>query len=117
MKKTFCKTTHAPVLTFASHSTPIGITFLEKSTFPKAYKNNAIVALHGSWNRAQPAGYKLVHVKFDAQAKPVAVEDFATGWLAGTQAWGRPVDVVVGTDGALYVSDDLANAIYRVTYH
>jgi glucose/arabinose dehydrogenase len=44
------------------------------------------------------------------------VEDFATGWLKNQQAWGRPVDVAVGADGALYVSDDKANIIYRVSY-
>jgi glucose/arabinose dehydrogenase len=73
------------------------------------------VALHGSWNRKQPSGYKLVRVKFkDNQA--IKVEDFATGWLTGGEAWGRPVDVTVGTDGVLYVSDDLAGRIYRITY-
>jgi len=115
-EKEFCKTTQAPAITFISHATPIGITFLGESMFPEVYKNGAIVALHGSWNREQKSGYKLVHVKFDAKAKPTEVEDFATGWLEGNQAWGRPVDAVVGTDGALYVSDDSAHAIYRITY-
>ena len=115
-EKDFCKTTQAPAITFTAHTTPIGITFLDKSTFPQAYENDAIVALHGSWNRKLPAGYKLVRVRFDAQAKPIAVEDFATGWLVGKNPWGRPVDVVVGTDGALYVSDDFANTIYRITH-
>jgi glucose/arabinose dehydrogenase len=111
----FCKNTQAPEITFTSHSTPIGITFLDKTNWPQAYKQDAIVALHGSWNRKQPSGYKLVRVKFkDNQA--VKVEDFATGWLINDEAWGRPVDVAVGTDGALYVSDDKAGLIYRITY-
>ena len=112
----FCKTTQAPAITFTSHTTPIGLTFLNKAQFPKQYQNDAIVALHGSWNRENPAGYQLVRVKFNAENQPETVEDFATGWLVGKKAWGRPVDVAVGTDGALYVSDDLQGAIYRITY-
>ncbi|HSI38565.1 MAG TPA: PQQ-dependent sugar dehydrogenase [Methylotenera sp.] len=115
----FCKTTQAPAITITSHSTPIGITFLDKSNFPSDYKNDAILALHGSWNREQPSGYKLVRVKFKREGddvRPSEVEDFATGWLQGDNAWGRPVDVTVGTDKALYVSDDKSGLIYRITY-
>ncbi len=111
----FCETTQAPVVSFKSHTTPIGISFLDKSNWPSAYRADAIVALHGSWNRKQPAGYQLMRVKFKAN-EPTEVEDFATGWLKNLQAWGRPVDVAVGADGALYVSDDKANIIYRVSY-
>ncbi len=112
----FCKSAQAPEMTFTSHTTPIGITFLDKTNFPADYKDDAIVALHGSWNRKQPAGYKLVRVKFDANHQAVSVEDFATGWLQDKEAWGRPVDVVVGTDKALYVSDDRTGTIYRISY-
>ena len=63
----------------------------------------------------QSRGYKLVRVKFNGET-PVEVVDFATGWLKDNQAWGRHVDVVVGQDAALYVSDDRANTIYRITY-
>ena len=111
----FCKTTMPPAITFTSHSTPIGVTFLDKVKFPAEYKNDAIVALHGSWNRAQLSGYKLVRVKFNGD-NPTEVVDFATGWLKNNQAWGRPVDVIAGPDGALYVSDDGANVIYRISY-
>jgi glucose/arabinose dehydrogenase len=111
----FCKATQAPEITFISHSTPIGITFLDKTNFPVDYKQDAIVALHGSWNRKQPAGYKIVRVKFKKN-EVSEVEDFATGWLTGHYAWGRPVDVIVGADGALYISDDKAGAIYRIRY-
>ncbi|HQQ33973.1 MAG TPA: PQQ-dependent sugar dehydrogenase, partial [Methylophilus sp.] len=76
----FCKGATQPATTFTSHSTPIGITFLDKSHFPDEYKNDAIVALHGSWNRKEPSGYKLVRVKFK-DGQPVDVIDFATGWL------------------------------------
>ena len=111
----FCKNSTSPAITFTAHSTPIGMTFLDKSNFPADYKNDAIVALHGSWNREQLSGYKLVRVKFNGDT-PTEVVDFASGWLNNNEAWGRPVDVIVGTDGALYVSDDKANLIYRITY-
>ena len=120
----FCKTATPPAITFISHSTPIGITFLDKTNFPAEFKNDAIVALHGSWNRKVPSGYKLVRVKFKGE-KPVEVLDFATGWLnidrtsqnkAQSKFWGRPVDVITGPDGALYVSDDHAGVIYRISY-
>lgn len=111
----FCKTTSPPAITFTSHSTPIGMTFLDQTNWPADYKSDAIVALHGSWNRKTPSGYKLVRVRFDRD-KPIAVLDFATGWLNGNTAFGRPVDVLVGPDGALYVSDDRADVIYRINY-
>lgn len=113
--ESFCKTTQAPAITLPAHSTPIGITFLKGSQFPAEYQSDAIVALHGSWNRKTPSGYELVRVKFKDNL-PVAVESFATGWLQGKSAWGRPVDVTVATDGALYVSDDRTGMIYRITY-
>lgn len=111
----FCATTQSPAITFKAHSNPIGITFLDKAKVPDEYKKDAIVALHGSWNRNVPSGYKLVRVKFD-QGKPVEITDFATGWLVGKRAWGRPVDVVVGPEGALYVSDDRSGMVYRISY-
>jgi glucose/arabinose dehydrogenase len=111
----FCKQTTSPAIMLTSHSTPIGITFLNKSHFPDELKQDAIVALHGSWNREELSGYKLVHLKFK-DGKPVEAVDFATGWLNDNKAWGRPVDVVVGPDGALYVSDDRSGYIYRIIY-
>jgi glucose/arabinose dehydrogenase len=111
----FCKNATPPAITFTSHSTPIGVTFLDKTNFPVEYKNDAIVALHGSWNREKLSGYKLVRVKFNGET-PVEVVDFATGWLNKNEAWGRPVDVIAGPDGALYVSDDRADIIYRISY-
>ena len=111
----FCATTQPPAITFTSHSTPVGLTFLNNAAFPAEYKTDAIVALHGSWNREQPSGYKLVRVKFK-QNKPVEVIDFVTGWLNAKGAWGRPVDVIVAADGALLVSDDRAGIIYRISY-
>jgi len=111
----FCETTQAPALIFTSHTTPIGMTFLDKTNWPNEFKRDAIVALHGSWNRKEPAGYQLLRVKFKNN-QPDATEDFVTGWLRGYRVTGRPVDVAVGQDGALYVSDDMRGAIYRMSY-
>ncbi len=111
----FCASMTAPAITFAAHSTPIGITFLDKTNFPTEYRGDALVALHGSWNRQDPVGYKVVRVHFEGGV-PTAVSDFISGWLEGGQAWGRPVDVIVGPDGAVYISDDRGGMIYRVSY-
>jgi glucose/arabinose dehydrogenase len=111
----FCKETQPPAMTFPAHSTPIGIAFLDQAKVPGQYRGDALVALHGSWNRSEPSGYKLVRVHFE-QGQPVKVSDFATGWLRGDGAWGRPVDIAVGPDGAIYVSDDRAGLVYRITY-
>lgn len=107
-----CEQSEAPALTMTSHSTPIGITFLNKSKFD-AWKQDAVIAQHGSWNRKHPSGYAIVRVQFRNQ-KPIKVLPLVTGWLQGDQAWGRPVDVIVGADGWLYVSDDLTGWIYRI---
>jgi glucose/arabinose dehydrogenase len=74
------------------------------------------IAEHGSWNRSQKIGYRVTLVRLDANGRAVSYEPFAEGWLQGQQAWGRPADVSVGPDGALYVSDDSAGAIYRIRY-
>ncbi|MGH2368191.1 MAG: PQQ-dependent sugar dehydrogenase [Chloroflexota bacterium] len=102
-----------------AHTAPLGITFYTGSQFPAAYASAAYVSLHGSWNRSVGVGYKVIRIPFAGDA-PQPAADFVAGWLTGPRgpqdAWGRPVDVQVGPDGALYVSDDRAGAIYRVTY-
>lgn len=98
-----------------AHSAPIGIAFYTGTQFPPEYRGSAFVAYRGSWNRSVPTGYKVVVVRF-RDGRPTAVEDFITGWLEGASSWGRPVDVIVGRDGALYVSDQGAGRIYRITH-
>lgn len=111
----FCSQAQPPAMTFPAHAAPLGVTFLDKSAFPAEYRNDALVALHGSWNRRQPSGYKVVKIHFE-HGMPVIVNDFITGWLTPDGAWGRPVDVITGPDGAVYVSDDRAGLVYRVTF-
>ena len=74
-----------------------------------------LVAYHGSWNRSVPTGYKLVGIPFVAGRPSGPPRDLVRGWLQGASAWGRPVAPAVGPDGALYLSDDRAGVIYRIT--
>jgi glucose/arabinose dehydrogenase len=90
--------------------------FYTGEMFPAAYRQQIVIAEHGSWNRSQPIGYRLTLVRLEAN-RPPRYEVFAEGWLEGGRAWGRPVDVLVMPDGALLVSDDRAGVVYRITYH
>ena len=111
-----CAGTVPPALEMQAHSAPLGMTFLSKATtFPADYRNDLLVAFHGSWNRETPTGAKIVRVRV-ANGKPTREEDFITGWQqANGRRWGRPADVVVAADGSVLVSDDESGAIYRVT--
>ena len=104
------------VLNFPAHAAALGIHFYRGSMFPPEYRRSAFVALHGSWNRSTPVGYEVVRVKFNDRGLPEGQEVFATGWLEGRYAWGRPVDIKELPDGSLLVSDDFAGVIYRITY-
>jgi glucose/arabinose dehydrogenase len=90
--------------------------FYTGDMFPAGYKNDIFIAEHGSWNRDTPIGYRLEVVTLDSNRTVTGRQVFADGWLQGGKAWGRPVDVLVMPDGSLLVSDDTANAIYRITY-
>ena len=110
-----------PDVLLPAHSAPLGVTFYTGSQFPARYRNGGFVALHGSWNRTVASGYRVVFFPM-VDGKPGPVEDFLTGFLASTgengtpvQQWGRPVDVTVAPDGALLVSDDSGNRIWRIT--
>ena len=73
------------------------------------------MAYHGSWNRDTPTGAKVVRIHV-SDGKPGAVEDLVTGWQgADGSRWGRPVDVVVASDGSVMISDDTGDAIYRLS--
>ena len=109
-----CKAARRPSFLYQAHTAPLGLAFYTGSQFPPEYHGDLFVALHGSWNRAVPVGYKVIRVRL-GEASPVA-EDFASGWLVGGRAWGRPLDLAVAPDGALYVSDDTLGVVYRIAY-
>lgn len=110
-----CSTTERPELKLQAHSAPLGISFYTGSMFPARYRNDAFVAFHGSWNRTQPTGYKLVRI-LASSGRAQGVEDFLTGFLSGNTTSGRPMYALTGPDGALYISDDMNGVVYRVTY-
>lgn len=112
-----CGQTTAPEAQLQAHSAPLGISFYTGAQFPASYVNDAFVAFHGSWNREQPTGYKVVRIHASS-GHATGVEDFLWGFLdlnTRTQS-GRPVHALNGPDGALYVSDDSTGNIYRVVY-
>jgi len=98
-----------------AHVAGLGMEFYTGSSYPKKYKNAVFIAQHGSWNSSKKVGYKVIAVFLEGN-KVVGDEDFATGWLQGEKAWGRPVDIEQLPDGSILVSDDFANAIYRIWY-
>jgi glucose/arabinose dehydrogenase len=98
-----------------AHVASLGMRFYTGALFPEEYRNQIFIAEHGSWNRIVPTGYRVSLVKRQNNT-PVSYEIFAEGWLQGGVPWGRPVDVQVMPDGALLVSDDLAGAVYRISY-
>ncbi len=112
-----CDKVVQPLIKMQAHSAPLGLTFYNATQFPQQYRG-LFVAFHGSWNRSVPTGYKVVFIPLDASGRITdPAQDFATGWLVNNNtAVGRPVGLTVGPDGALYVSDDKAGFIYRITY-
>ncbi len=109
-----CTGVTAPAFKLQAHSAPLGLRIYSGTQFPASYQGDLFVAFHGSWNRSVPTGYKVVQLDMQNN-RPVAIDDFITGWLVNGNAWGRPVDVIVGADGSMYISDDELNAVYRVT--
>ncbi|HRD53332.1 MAG TPA: sorbosone dehydrogenase family protein, partial [Flavobacteriales bacterium] len=104
-----------PSAKLGPHVAPLGMRFYTGSMFPERYRNAIFIAEHGSWNRSAPIGYRVV-AAFPQADGTATQEVFAEGWLKGSRAWGRPVDVLVAPDGSLLVSDDGADMIYRITY-
>jgi len=101
-----------------AHSAPLGLAFVPEEGWPTEYWYNLFVAYHGSWNRTEPTGYKVVRIKLDAEGNYLGTEDFITGWLSADKQsiLGRPVDILLSPGGLMYLSDDTAGVIYRITY-
>jgi glucose/arabinose dehydrogenase len=111
----FCDKTIKPALPMQAHSAPLGISFYTGKQFPADFVGDAFVSFHGSWNRAEKTGYKVVRIRVQ-NGRPVSYEDFATGWLVGENSWGRPVMPMMMGDGSLLITDDATFAVYRVSY-
>jgi len=110
-----CHDFTAPEQNLGPHVASLGMRFYTGKMFPPSYRNQIFIAEHGSWNRSSKIGYRVTLVRLE-NGKAIAYEPFATGWLQGEKAWGRPADVLVMADGSLLVSDDYAGAIYRISY-
>src|SRR2546430_84404 len=113
-----CSNVEPPAITVQAHSAPLGLAFYTGTQFPREYRGDAFVTLHGSWNRSVPTGAKVVRVEVDSTGhRAVGVEDFIVGWQRPDGSrWGRPVGLLVLPDGSLLVSDDRGDKIWRVTY-
>jgi len=106
-----------PDVPLGSHTASLGLVFYTQDQFPEKYKNGAFVGQHGSWNRANFSGYKVVFVPF-SEGQPQQPEDFLTGFIANEEkslVHGRPVGVTSAKDGSLLVNDDDAGIIWRVS--
>jgi len=108
--------TIVPDVLMQPHNASLGLTFYDGSQFPAEYRGDLFAAEHGSWNRANESGHEVVRVPLDKGHASGAYEDFLTFAGPDGQAWGRPVGVATGKDGALYVTDDASRAIWRVSY-
>jgi glucose/arabinose dehydrogenase len=112
----YAKTCQPSVLGYDAHAAPMALVFYKDGNFPKEYRGDAFVTLHGSWNRKDPRGYELARVRFE-RGKPVAFEKFLSGFFVpGEGQFGRPCGLVQAPDGSLLMSDDSGGTIYRIAY-
>lgn len=114
-KKKPCSQFSPPAVGLGPHVAPLGMRFYVGKMFPSVYKHQIFIAEHGSWNRSQRIGYRVVRIKLKDN-RVVEHKPFVSGWLQGQRRWGRPVDLMHMPDGALLVSDDYAGVIYRISY-
>ena len=106
-----------PDVLIQAHSASLDLTFYDGNQFPERYRNAIFAGLHGSWNREKRTGYKVIMVPVQNGAATGEYEDFLTGFVTPDgNVWGRPVGVTVASDGALLVSDDASNIIWRVSH-
>jgi glucose/arabinose dehydrogenase len=116
-RKHACSEFTPPAQKLGAHVAALGARFYTGSMFPPEYRNRLFIAQHGSWNRSKKSGYRVMTARIE-DGKVVDYKVFLEGFLdaASDTNWGRPVDLQVMADGSLLVSDDFANAIYRITY-
>jgi len=106
-----------PDVLLQAHSASLGMTFYTGTQFPQSHRLNAFAAEHGSWNRARRTGYKVVTIPLDRGAPRGEYVDFMTGFVTSSgDVWGRPVAVAETRQGALVVSDDAGNCLWRISY-
>lgn len=109
-----CQNTIGTTWNYHAHVAPLGISFIKSSQFPDSWQGDLLVSQHGSWNSSVPVGYKIVRLVVK-DGVVTSEQEFISGFLQGAVAAGRPVDLIFGNDGSLYISDDKANAIYKLS--
>jgi glucose/arabinose dehydrogenase len=111
--------TIVPDVLMEPHCAALGLLFYGGKMFPKEYQGDAFVAMHGSWNRSKRTGYKVVRIPFENGKPAGGYENFLTGWLpseTSREVWGRPVGLLVLSDGSMLVVDDGGKKVWRVSY-
>lgn len=112
-----CSTVDRTALGLPAHSAPLGFAFTHGSALPRSLSNGALITSHGSWNRTPAREPSVVYSPWDSRKRTLTpTRPLVTGWQnADGTRWGRSVDAIPGPDGALYISDDAAGLIYRLT--
>ena len=106
-----------PQVEMAAHAADLGMSFYSGKMFPKKYQGGIFSAQHGSWNRTDPVGARVMFTSLKEDGTADKTEPFAEGWLGEDGSYsGRPVDTAQLRDGSLLVSDDFTGALYRITY-
>jgi glucose/arabinose dehydrogenase len=108
-----------PDLAVGSHTASLGLMFYRGANFPERYRGGAFIGQHGSWNRADLSGYKVLFVPFAGGRPSGPAEDFLSGFVAErskSEVYGRPCGVTEMPDGSILVADDAANTVWRVAY-
>lgn len=106
-----------PAQELGPHVAPLGMIFYTGNMFPESYKDQILIAEHGSWNRSEKIGYRITKVTLN-DGKAISYEPFIDGWLQENESvWGRPVDLLQLPDGSVLISDDKSGIIYRITYN
>jgi glucose/arabinose dehydrogenase len=113
-----CDNYTKPIAKLGPHTAPLGIEYYNGTKFPSSFNNKFFIAKHGSWNRTEKSGYEIDVVEVDETGSLVSQSSFISGWLSDDKkdVWGRPVDIETTPEGALLISDDFANCIYKVSY-
>lgn len=105
-----------PHINIPAHSAPLGLGFIPEEGWPEEYWHNLLVAYHGSWNRDIPTGYKIVRYVLDQSGNVLRTHDLVTGFIDTNEVVkGRPADIMIQPGGVIYISDDTAGVIYRLT--
>jgi Raf kinase inhibitor-like YbhB/YbcL family protein len=113
-----------PVLLYTPHAAPMQMAYYTGNQFPDEFRNDAFVAMRGSWNRNPPSGYEIVRIRFDKAGNPTRFEPFLNGFLVSGGApdgkdahFARPAGLAMMRDGSLLMTDDTNNVIYRISYN